>query len=72
MSLRSLLALFIVIKFGCMVNMGNSSSSATMRPSREDNHNDYNDDNSVSDVSIACIKAHLRSGVPAKEFMVSI
>jgi hypothetical protein len=66
MSLRSLVTFLVVIKFVCMVNMGNSASARTTRDET------FYNDNSISDVSIACIKAHLKSGRPAKEFRVCI
>lgn len=62
MSQQSILTLLVLFKIGCMVNMGNSSST---RVPREEIYND-----NISDVSIACIKAHLKSGRPAKEFRI--
>lgn len=44
--------------------MGNSGST---RATRDETF--YNDNN-IADVSIACIKAHLKSGRPAKEFRI--
>lgn len=62
------LTLIVIVKIGCMVTMGNSSSSSSSRLSRDESY--YDDDNNIpADVSISCIKNHLRSGVPAQEFM---
>lgn len=64
MSLRSLVTFLVVFKVVCMVNMGNSASTRTTRDDT------FYNDNNISDVSISCIKAHLKSGRPAKEFRV--
>eukprot|EP00026_Physarum_polycephalum_P004129 Phypoly_transcript_04146.p1 GENE.Phypoly_transcript_04146~~Phypoly_transcript_04146.p1 ORF type:complete len:580 (+),score=86.30 Phypoly_transcript_04146:82-1821(+) len=63
-SLATILSTLVVIKLMCMVNMGNSASSRTTRDET------FYNDNNISDVSISCIKAHLKSGRPAKEFRI--
>lgn len=64
MSLQSLVTFLVLFKIVCMFNMGNSASTRTTHDET------FYNDNNIADVSIACIKAHLKSGRPAKEFRV--